>query len=92
LADVATVLTDPRSYDWSKAVGCLPSYGVKLSFTRGADRVDVLLCFECDIVLFEHNGEPPGLEEFTPMRPVLVRAVKQLFPDDAEIQALMAEE
>lgn len=88
-SQVAAVLTSPRSYGWHfTAKACMPSYGVRLSFHRGNERVDVMLCFECDILWVLRNGVSTGGEDFEDVRPVLVRAVKTLFPNDPVIQSL----
>jgi hypothetical protein len=85
---VAAALSSADSYAWHFGKACMPRYGVRLSFVRGPDRVDVLLCFECDILAAWRNGQWLGYEDFDDARPVLVRAVRAAFPDDAEIQSL----
>ncbi len=87
-AKVSAVLVSRRSYGWDYAKGCLPRYGVRLSFLRGSDQVDVYLCLECRILGVTRNGTGTGGEDFDPMNAVLVSAVKSLFPDDSEIQKL----
>ncbi|MGC1272412.1 MAG: hypothetical protein WBC44_01800 [Planctomycetaceae bacterium] len=86
--NVARSLLSYDSYEWDSAKGCLPIYGVRLSFARGDDRVDVLLCFQCDVLLVYRNGKITGGEDFDAIRPVLVRTVKPLFPDDEVVQGL----
>ena len=86
--ELSAALTSPKSYVWETAKGCEPEYGVCLSFFRGDNRVDVLLCFECNILLVAWNGSVTGGEDFDPVRPVLVRAVKAGFPADDVIQTL----
>lgn len=90
IAAVSAALLSPASYGWEYAKGCLPDYGVCLSFFRGSDRVDVALCLKCQILLVGHNGAITGGEDFDPINPLLVRTVKKLFPGDKTIQALDA--
>jgi len=85
---VARALSSPGSYGWDYAKGCVPIYGVRFSFVRGGDRVDVLLCLQCDVLLVYRNGEIAGGEDFDPIRPILVRAAKAAFPDDEVIAGL----
>lgn len=85
---VSAALASPATYDWYWAKACQPVYGVQLSFIRGAERVDVLLCFECDMLLVGRNGQTLGGEDFDHARGILVRAVKECFPDDEVIQQL----
>lgn len=85
---IARTLLSDESYEWESAKGCLPYYGVRLSFTRSDDQVDVLLCFQCDVLLVYRNGKITGGEDFDAIRHVLVRTVKPLFPDDKVVQGL----
>ncbi len=85
---LAEALSDPRSYGWNFSKLCIPEYGVRLTFEADGGAVDVLLCFECNILAIFSDGTEIGGEDFDEMRPVLVQAVKQIFPDDVELQAL----
>ena len=86
---IVSILSAQKSYGWEFGKGCIPNWGVRLSFYRGADRLDVLLCFECDILAVSWNGKKAQHEDFDPVRAELVRAVKALFPDDPVIQKLL---
>ena len=92
ISAISAALLSPASYGWEYVKGCLPDYGVCLSFFRGSDRVDVVLCLECQILLIGHNGVITGGEDFDPINPLLVRTVKELFPGDKAIQALGADD
>ena len=85
---LAVALSDPRSYWWDLAKLCVPTYGVRLTFEADGGALDILLCFECNILAIFSDGTEIGGEDFDYMRPVLVQAVKQIFPDDVELQAL----
>ncbi|QDT72612.1 hypothetical protein I41_17940 [Lacipirellula limnantheis] len=87
--DLATTLLSPNTYDWDAAKACgYPVYGVKLSFFRGNDRVDVFFCFQCADLAVTRDGEKFGIGDFSPQERPFVAAVKQLFSDDAGIQAI----
>jgi hypothetical protein len=79
---------DFDTYGWKFAKGCIPSPGVRLDFIRSEQRLSVLLCFECDILSSYIDGKHVGGEDFDHARPVLVRTVRSLFPDDPIIQSI----
>ncbi len=85
---LTSALASEESYDWDKPRDCMPSYGLRLSFYRGRDRVDVLLCMNCETLLVIRNGEECGMGQFNPIRAIMVDAVKSLFPNDQVIQSL----
>ncbi len=85
---LVSVLSAHQAYGWDYAKGCIPFWGVRLAFYRGADRIDILLCFQCDILSVSLNGTQAEYEDFDPIRPNLVRAIKEIFPNDPTLQAL----
>jgi len=88
-SQLVSALSSHDSYGWSYAKGCIPVWGVRLSFYRGADRVDILLCFQCDLLQVSLNGNrTAGNEDFDPIQPQLAHAVKAIFPNDPNIQAV----
>lgn len=87
--ELRTVLNDADTYDWSGlARGCGFQPGVRLSFEGLNSQVDVLFCFECDILAVFENGKKTSGKAFDPGRPALVSLMKQIFPDDAVVQGL----
>jgi hypothetical protein len=89
--DVETLLTtlqDRDSYIWNSKKACTPLPGVRLDFIRGDDRLSVLICFECDMIINYLNGKCVGRGNTDKVRPTLLRIAKSLFPDDATIQSL----
>jgi hypothetical protein len=87
-AQLRNLLLDRTAYEWDSAKGCIPDYGVRIQFQREGDEVDVLLCFECDVLAVYHNGQDVGGEDFDNISSQLAAIVKELFPNDAAIQAL----
>lgn len=90
-ADIDTLrstLQDHESYIRKTAKKCMPTPGIRLDFIRGGERLSVLLCFECDMLLNYLNEKLVGGEDFDNARPILVRTARSLFPDDPKIQAL----
>ncbi len=87
-AELADIFLAPSTYDWHSAKSCEFLPGVGLRFTRDVSRVDVALCFECDMLTIHRHGKRIGVEDFDDERPRLVALMKRLFPDDAEIQGL----
>jgi hypothetical protein len=59
-----------------------------LSFSDNNGRVDVLFCFDCDILLVFQNDRACGGANFDPAHNFLVAEIKRLFPEDGEIQGL----
>jgi hypothetical protein len=89
LADqLKQLLLDPGSYDFTIAKGCVPDHGVRIEFVHKGRKIDVLLCFECQILSVYDNGEAVGGEDFDRINGQLVSIVKQLFPQDQVIQSL----
>jgi hypothetical protein len=86
--DLTTVLSAPESFLWNIGKGCIPVWGVRFSFFRGDDRLEVLLCFNCDILGVRLNDGELQDQNFDRVRPQLVRLVKAVFPDDPVIQKL----
>jgi hypothetical protein len=82
------VLLNPATYGWGFTKSCLPDYGVRLEFQHDSDKVDVLLCFDCDVLAVYHNGKAVGGEDFDTGRSAILSIVKELFPDDGAIQSL----
>lgn len=85
---LVSALSARQSYGWEYGKGCIPVWGVRLSFYRHNDRIDILLCFDCDILRVSLNGKPIEHEDFDPIRPQLVRAMKAIFPNDPVVQNL----
>lgn len=81
-------LQDRDSYVWNNPKACIPLPGVRLDFIRGDDRLSVLICFECDMIMNHLNGMPVGAGHTDNVRPTLLRVAQSLFPDDATIQSL----
>ncbi len=88
-ARLSEVLLRPSTYRSSFAKGCVVQYGVRVSFVAPeARRLDVMFCFECDILTTYLDGEIAGGHDFEAARGDFVRLVRAIFPDDPEIAAL----
>lgn len=86
--ELTSILLAKSSYLWGEAKGCNPDYGVRFQFQHNGDEVDVLLCFQCDILSVYHNGQSVGGGNFDPSSPELATIVKAIFPDDPAIQSI----
>ena len=82
------LLFDEKTYGWDYAKGCMPHYGVRIQFVKDNQRVDVLFCFDCDILTVYYNGKVIGGEDFDDARPRLVELMKKIFPNDDVIQSM----
>ena len=90
-ADAARRLADILRrdiYEWNSAKGCKIMPGVAVRFTRGGMQLDVVFCFECDILVTYFNGREIGSEDFDRAHRALAAVAKELLPNDAEIQKL----
>jgi hypothetical protein len=88
-AELSAVLLDPESYPWSVGGSmCIPKYRLQFSFLRDPDRVDVLLCFECDDLVTNLNGEGGGKHTMYLIQEPLIELAHGLFPDDRLIQSI----
>jgi len=82
-------LIAPQTYQRDAAKACgRPVYGVKLSFFRGSERVDVYFCFKCAVLRVVRDDQLLGGANFDHGERVFVDAVKELFRQDAEIQKI----
>ena len=74
-----------------KKCGLAP--GVAYRFWRGNEAVEVLVCFQCD-VLWPHvmgsDASRPSRDykDFDSVRPELLALTREAFPHDAEIRGL----
>ena len=82
------LLLDEGSYELEMAKGCEPVFGVGMSFASGGKAVDILFCFQCDILVVYQDGRAVGDEDFDPARTRLVTLVKKFFPNDNVIEQL----
>jgi hypothetical protein len=88
---LAAVLASPLSDGWDPAPAACgaPTPGVRLAFVRGGERLDVLLCFRCEVVLLYRDGRKNGVEDLERSAIArLIPLIKPLFPDDPVIQSL----
>lgn len=75
-------------HDIGSALGRQPDYVVRLHFSHGDESVDVLLCFFCMILKVYQDSELVGGGNFGTIAEDLLEVVKELFPNDNEIQGL----
>lgn len=87
-ADLAATLTDPDTYAWDGSEPGEPRYSIRLKFITDNSIVDVLLALDCRILTVCAGADPPHSQNFAGSAPRIIGLVKQLFPDDAAIQAL----
>jgi hypothetical protein len=87
-AELKKILLDTSSYRWGGASGCIPDFGVRIQYQNEGDTFNILFCFECEILEVTKNGKTVGGGDFARSRRSLVHLMRELFPDDNEIQAL----
>ena len=84
---LADILVDFDTYQWGVMKLCSVDYGVKARFIRGRSIVQVLFCFECDILEVTVDGKARN-ENFDFNHNALVRIIRQVFPADRRIRRL----
>lgn len=82
-----------RNYEWLWQSRCLPVPGVCVRYHRGDDCVDLLICFECDLMSLASTGGHGGSIskqwiDFRAKRSPFADLVKELYPNDAAIQGI----
>ena len=87
-SELAKTLLSSDTYSGAAAACGPPIYGVKISFFRNAERVDVYFCFHCSVLRVVRDERVYGGADFGNAEQVFVKAVKTLFPNDVEIQAI----
>ncbi|MCK6471503.1 MAG: hypothetical protein L6R28_07135 [Planctomycetes bacterium] len=87
---IAAVLFDEKTYNFEEAKGCDPVPGVAFRVWKGKASVDVILCFECSILIVATGDKEAHSksENFDNARAALVALAKSAFPDDKTIQGL----
>ena len=88
LAELRSVLLDDATYMWDIAKACEFMPGVGFRFHESSAPLEVALCFSRDELAIWRAGRKLGSEDFDHARPRLVALVKQLFPDDPQLQSL----
>ena len=86
-AEISAIL-QKDIYEWNMAKGCEPIPGVAVEYTKGANKVLIFFCFECDILLTYLNGNRVSGEDFDRAHSSLAVLIKKIFPNDSEIQKL----
>jgi hypothetical protein len=60
---------------------CIPYYGVRITYHRGEDRLDLYFCFTCMDLAIYFNGAPVGAMQFLFTCKRLLKDMQTIFPD-----------
>lgn len=85
LERLKAVLLDDDTY--SPPPMCLPTPGVKVRLTNGSSSLDIWLCFECDMAVFE-TGEICRWTDFGASRKRMLDLCREAFPKDKALRSL----
>jgi hypothetical protein len=79
-----------RYYTWDWRKRCLPVPGVAVRFWKGDEGVEILFCFQCDLVILSPIGkqELDKWKIFERGRKPALKLMKEIFPNDTVIQNL----
>ena len=84
---IVTILSNRKLDDPYSAKGCLPTYGVRMTFQKGEDSLHLYFCFECDLITTTDSDEKMiAGGDFDPAHNQLATLVKEVFPDNKKIQ------
>ena len=86
--EIVGLLLDSATYDFQMAKSYEFVPGVVVRFDLPGKSLDVVICFSCDELQIQVNGQRVGHEDFDNARGRLLAAVKRLLPEDAAIQKL----
>src|SRR5262249_27688335 len=78
---LAGIFSDPATYDFGMAMGCLFHPDVAIRFWKGEQALTVVLCFSCDELQVFVGNQSVGVEDDDNQRVALLRIVKKLFPE-----------
>jgi hypothetical protein len=87
IADILT--TEHRQHTAPK--GCQPTYGVRLRYIAGDERVDIYLCFECATLQVLQNDQSVGWMNFDLIWTDIMHDVRRVFPNDPGLAVLEKE-
>jgi hypothetical protein len=78
---LSDLLLEPDSYEWYMKSICLPEFGVRMTWRRGRERIDLLVCFNCSKMLIYHDNQlVRGRDIEAPLRDRFLATTKSLFP------------
>ena len=82
------ILLDPESFDWENQKSCIVTPGVKVSFQDSSHLVEIVFCFECDILVVYRDNELMSTGNFDYVHGALVEWLQREFPENPIIQEL----
>jgi len=86
---LSQVLLNEKSYEFSNSStgSCVLQPIVAITYSDGKRDVDVYFCFDCTVLVVKSQTKEVG-NRFGPSRAELVQIIKEIFPDDSQIQSL----
>jgi hypothetical protein len=82
------ILLDPESYDWENQKSCIVTPGVRVSFHDSSHLVEIVFCFECDILVVYRDNEFMSTGNFDYAHGALVEWLQREYPKNQMIQEL----
>lgn len=87
--EIVNALLADKSFLLALSKGCKPRPGVAFRLVSGETKFDVLLCFECTMLMVScENPKMYSTFHFEPSRSTWTRWAKEAFPNDPVIQGL----
>ncbi len=72
-------------------VGCGPDFGYRVQFSHDRSNVDILFCFNCNILMVYVDGKAVGGGHFAHDNGRILKVMKKIFSNDSLIQSLRRE-
>jgi|SRR3954471_12215312 hypothetical protein len=86
--EFSRVLLDVDCHLWDARKMCIPDYGAKLNFEKSKERVECLICYECDMIELVMRESAQTFDLSGLSHNPLVRAIQKIFPDDKAVAGL----
>ena len=85
---LAALLDENTFCNWDEGKGCKPHPGVMIRF-KGTETIDLMFCFECDMLLTFRGREPIWGANFDYSHNRLLSYFIAIFPDDPDLPKLL---
>jgi len=85
---LAALLDEKTFCNWDEGKGCKPHPGVMIRL-KGTETIDLMFCFECDMLLTFRGREPIWGANFDYSHNRLLSYFIAIFPDDPDLPKLL---
>jgi hypothetical protein len=84
---ISQAILDPqRNLQFNSVKGCIPRFGLRLSYLADGGRVDLYFCLECALLAVYLDGKPLRGSQIDEIRNFLREEAIKIFPDDQPLR------